>query len=233
MFIFFGVLFAYLFYIYWGNHMTVTIEDRPLETVREEVIDQLIMNYSHGELSYAAFEQRLDKAMEYKSTVDLKMLTDDLPLNVDKTYENSKKQEMSINFTAGDTEELDYIVNVFSGSDRCGAWKVAKEIRSLSIFSGSDIDFTDAQFTQPVVKLKVFSLFSGNNIYIPENINIITKGFCIFGAINNKTSSNADRHAPTIIIEGFTLFSGIDIKVRRTLKEHFVNFADNLKKMFS
>ncbi len=213
--------------------MSVNIEDRPLETVREEVIDQLIMNYSHGELSYAAFERRLDKAMESQSTLELKALTDDLTLTVDKTYVDSKKQEMGINFTAGETEELDHIVNIFSGSGRSGAWKVAKEIRSISIFSGSDIDFTDAKFTQPIVRLKLFSIFSGDNIYIPENINIVTKAFCIFGTIDNKAPSSADRNAPTIIIEGFALFSGIDIKVKHTLKEHFVNFADNLKKMFS
>jgi hypothetical protein len=213
--------------------MTVNIEDRPLETVREEVIDQLIMNYSHGELSYTAFETRLDSAMESKSTAELIELVADLPLAVDKSYVDSKKHEMGINFTAGETEELDYIVNIFSGSDRSGAWKVAKEIRSISIFSGSDLDFSNAQFTQPVVRIKMFSLFSGDNIYVPENINIVTKAFCIFGAIDNKAPSNADRNAPTIIIEGFALFSGIDIKVKQTLKEKFVDFADNLKKMFS
>jgi uncharacterized protein DUF1707 len=213
--------------------MSVIIEDRPIETVREEIIDQLIMNYSHGELSYQAFERRLDQAMESKSNKALNELVEDLPLSVDKSYVDSKKQEMGINFTAGTTEELDYVINIFSGSDRGGAWKVAKEIRSISIFSGSDLDFTDAQFTQPIVRLKMFSLFSGDNIYVPENINIVTKAFCIFGAIDNKAPSSADRNAPTIIIEGFALFSGIDIKVKRTLKEQFVNFADNLKKMFS
>ncbi|PCI59426.1 MAG: hypothetical protein COB35_11305 [Gammaproteobacteria bacterium] len=213
--------------------MTVNINDRPLEIVREEVIDQLIMNYSHGQLSYEAFERRLDQAMEGKSPENLKELTEDLSLSVDKKYVDTKKQEMGINFTAGETEELDYVVNIFSSSDRSGAWKVAKEIRSISIFSGSNIDFTDAQFTQPVVRMKMFSVFSGDNIYVPENINIVTKAFCIFGSIDNKAPSNADRNAPTIIIEGFALFSGIDIKVKRTIKEHFVNFADNMKKMFS
>ncbi len=38
--------------------MAVNIEDRPINKVREEVIDQLIMNYSHGELSHEAFERR-------------------------------------------------------------------------------------------------------------------------------------------------------------------------------
>lgn len=213
--------------------MAVNIEDRPIESVREEVIDQLIMNYSHGELSYEAFERRLDQAMESQFTVELQTLIEDLPLSVDKSYVDTKKQEMGINFTVGETEELDYIVNIFSGSERSGAWKVAKEIRVFSLFSGTKMDFSDAQFTQPVVRVKLFSLFSGNDVFVPENINIVTKAFCVFGGIDNKAPSNADRNAPTIIIEGFALFSGIDIKVKRTIKEAFVDFADNLKKMFS
>ena len=44
--------------------MSVKFEDRPLEKVREETIDQLVMNYGHGELSSEAFERRLDAAMD-------------------------------------------------------------------------------------------------------------------------------------------------------------------------
>ena len=43
--------------------MSVVLEDRPIEQVREEVIDNLIYNYSHGVISAEAFERRLDKAM--------------------------------------------------------------------------------------------------------------------------------------------------------------------------
>lgn len=213
--------------------MSVILEDRPTETVRSEVIDQLIMNYSHGELSYEAFERRLDQAMELQCNKSLVALTQDLPLTVDKAFVESKKQDLAPNFVPGETEDLDYMVNIFSGSTRGGAWKVAKEIRYLSIFSGTDIDFTDAQFSQQVVHIKIFSLFSGDTIYVPENINVVSKAFCIFGGIDNLAPSNATANAPTIVIEGFSIFSGIDIKVKRTMKEKLVEMADSLKNMFS
>ena len=44
--------------------MSVKVEDRPIEQVREQVIDQLIYNYSHGVISVDAFERRLDNAMD-------------------------------------------------------------------------------------------------------------------------------------------------------------------------
>ena len=213
--------------------MSIIIEDRPIEAVRTEVIDQLIMNYSHGELSYAAFERRLDQAMESQCNKELLTLVADLTLEVDKAFNDSKKQNTMANFVPGTTEEVETIVNVFSSSNRGGPWKVAKEIRYFSIFSGSDIDFTHAQFSQPVVRIKVFSLFSGDTIYVPENINVVSKAFCIIGGIDNSAPCIANSDAPTIIIEGMAIFSGVSIKVKQTLKEQFVSFANSLKSMFS
>jgi hypothetical protein len=218
--------------------MPVKLEDRPIETVRSEVIDQLIMNYSHGELSYDAFERRLDSAMELQNPQDLVELTTDLPLTVDKAFVESKKQDLSPNYAPGETEDVDTMVNIFSSSNRGGTFKVAKEIRYFSFFSSTDIDFTDAQFSQREVRVKIFSMFSSDTIYVPENINVASKAFCIFGNIDNSAPNNSVNHGsalttPTIIIEGFSLFSSIDIDLKRSLKEKFVNFADQLKKIFS
>lgn len=215
--------------------MSVILEDRPTETVRSEVIDQLIMNYSHGELSYEAFERRLDQAMELHCNNALVDLAKDLPLTVDKAFVESKKQDLAPNIVSGDAEDVEYMVNIFSGNNRSGAWVVPKEIRSFNLFSGCDIDLTDAKFTQNELRIKVFSLFSGNNIYIPENVNVISKAFCIFGGVDYQTENQVTSTLaiPTIIIEGVCIFSGIDIAVRRTLKEKLVEMADSFKKMFS
>lgn len=215
--------------------MSVILEDRPTETVRSEVIDQLIMNYSHGELSYEAFERRLDQAMELQSNEALMGLVEDLPLAVDKAFVENKKQGLAPNVVPGDTEDVEYMVNVFSGNKRTGVWTVPKEIRSISIFSGCDIDLTDAKFTQNELRIKTFCLFSGNDIYIPENVNVVSKAFCIFGGIDYQTATqvNPNIETPTIVIEGLCVFSGIDIKVKRTIKERFVEMADNFKNLFS
>ena len=44
--------------------MPVKIEDRPIKAIREEVIDQLVMNYAHQEITLLAFENRLDLAID-------------------------------------------------------------------------------------------------------------------------------------------------------------------------
>jgi len=213
--------------------MSVVIEDRPIESVREEVIDQLIMNYSHGKLSHEAFERRLDKAIESQCNKEISALVEDLDLTVDKNYIDEKKKDFSVNYSHDKSEKLDYVINIFGGSCRSGRWHVAKEIRVFSLFSGTDIDFSEAIFTHPEVTIRYFSLFSGTDISVPEDVNVVSKSFCIFGGVDNNAPCNASPDAPTIIIEGLTIFSGVDISVKRTMKEKFVAFADSLKKMFS
>lgn len=213
--------------------MPVKIEDRPIETLREEVIDQLIMNYSHGNLSFEAFERRLDTAMNSKSNVEIASLAEDLDLKVDSEYVESKKRDFDAQFAPNDGDESDAMVNIFGGSDRSGRWTVAKELRCISVFGGSTIDFSEAIFTQKTTTIKVFCLFGGDDIYVPENVNVVSKAFCVFGGVNNKAPSIADRNAPTIVIEGVAIFGGISIKLKRTIKEKFVAFADNMKSMFN
>ncbi|SFD50441.1 DUF1707 domain-containing protein [Pseudoalteromonas denitrificans] len=213
--------------------MAVVIEDRPTDAVREEVIDQLIMNYSHGKLSQEAFERRLDEAMASQNNKEILGLAADLDLKIDKVFEESKKRDFSVNYSAEKGKDIDYFVSIFGGCDRSGRWVVAKEIRSISIFGGSNIDFSEAEFTHSDVTIKTFCLFGGDNIYVPENVNVVSKVFCILGGVDNSAPSISDRHAPTLTLEGIAIFGGVDIKLKRTIKEKFVSFANNLKNMFS
>lgn len=212
--------------------MAVNIADRPIDKVREEVVDQLVMNYSHGELSHEAFERRLDQAMATESNEELIKLVADLELKVDDAYREQKKEDFKFNYSSTPSQESELLVSIFSGNDRSGQWHVGKEIKSVCIFGGSDIDFSEAIFTQREVIIKVFCLFGGVNINVPENVKVVTKAFCIFGGLDNKAPSSDCRDAPTIYIEGLVLFGGVDIKLKRTLKERFTAFADSLKGLF-
>lgn len=212
--------------------MAVNIQDRPVETVREEVIDLLIVNYSNGKLSYEAFERRLDKAMESTCNIEITKLAEDLEEVVDKEYLQQKERDFGVNYASCKAPESDKLINIFGGSNRTGRWTVAKEMSSLSVFGGSKIDFSEAEFSSPEITFKTFALFGGDDIYVPEGVNVVTKAFCIFGGIDNKTYSHSSRHAPTIVIEGVVIFGGVSIKVKKTVKEKFVSFADSLKNMF-
>jgi hypothetical protein len=219
--------------------MPVTPQDRPLNSLREETVDQLIMNYGHGKLSLEAFERRLDQALDAKSHDSLLSLTQDLDLVADKTYTEQKKAELGIPTASqyaeqmDDTGDTDHMINIFGGANRSGAWNVPSRINMLNIFGGADLDFSDARFTSRTTRITLFCVFGGANFYVRDGINTVSKALCIFGGIDNRAPSTNDRDAPTLLIQGLVLFGGARIKVRKTARERLLEFADSIRNMFA
>jgi hypothetical protein len=215
--------------------MPVTPNDRPIETLREETVDQLIMNYGHGKLSREAFERRLDEALDTKSHDKLLELTRDLDLKADRQYAAQKKAELRIRVDAGTSgsDDAEYMVNVFGGTTRKGAWHVPRSIRIVNVFGGADLDFSDATFSSQTTYITTFCLFGGVTARVREGLRTISKAVCIFGGVDNRGPSTADSNAPLVVIEGLVLFGGIDVKLKKTPKQHLQEFANQLRTMFT
>ena len=54
----------------------------------------------------------------------------------------------------------------------------------------------------------------------------------IISSIENKAPSMANRQAPIITIEGKVVLGSLNVTVKKTIKEKFVAFANNLKAAF-
>jgi hypothetical protein len=100
--------------------MPVAYQDKPIELLREEVIDQLIMNYGHGEISLEAFERRLDEAYAASDHDLLHALTSDLTLETDQEYTRRKQQQLGVHYATGEPEDVDYLVSIMGGNSAAG-----------------------------------------------------------------------------------------------------------------
>ncbi|MCR9259482.1 MAG: DUF1707 domain-containing protein [Pseudomonadaceae bacterium] len=211
--------------------MPVENQDRPIDGLREEVIDQLIVNYAHEELSLEAFEGRLDQALASNDASKLGELVADLELKADKSYAEQKREELDLelDYDYGATRDVEYSINIFGGSNRSGPWNVPREIRMLNLFGGGEIDFTDARFTHPSVRIKLLTLFGGASIYVREDNHTVSRIISIFGGTDNSAPSSRSGDAPVVIVEGLVLFGGTTIKIKRTIKEVFVDFANRIR----
>jgi hypothetical protein len=215
--------------------MPVTPQDRPIDELREETVDQLIMNYGHGRLSREAFERRLDDALDTKSHDRLIELTKDLDLKADRQYTAQKKAELGIRIDTSAADRLDnneLMINVFGGNTRRGTWDVPRAIRIISVFGGAELDFSDARFTADTTYITVFCLFGGVNLRVRDGMRTISKAICIFGGVDNRGGTTLDPNAPVLVVEGFALFGGVDIRVKKTPKQRLHEFADQLRTMF-
>lgn len=215
--------------------MPVPPQDRPLEALREETVDQLIMNYGHGHLSRSAFERRLDEAMETKSHERLLELTKDLDLRTDRRYTEQKKAELGIRVdpsAAAHVEDGEHVVCILGGNTRKGVWDVPRSIRVIAILGGAELDFTDARFTAGTTYITVFCLFGGVKIRVREGMRTASKAVCIFGGVDNRGGTTLDPNAPLLVVEGVALFGGVDLRVKKTPKERLFEFANQLRTLF-
>jgi hypothetical protein len=211
----------------------IVAEDKPLETLRSETVDQLVLNYGHGRLSLEAFERRLDHAFDAKSHEDLLAVTRDLEAIDDAGYAEKKRAELGIPQTPPPSgESLEHIINVFGGSHRRGAWAVPEEIRMVNVFGGADIDFSEALFSARTTRVKMFLLFGGATFHVPEGVNTLSKAFCIFGGVDNRGNSGNAPGAPTLVLEGFLLFGGANVRVRKTFRRRVLELAEAMRSTF-
>ena len=211
--------------------MPVTPKDKPIQTLRKDTVDALVMNYGHGQLSLEAFEQRLDEALAATDHDTLIELTADLDLNIDSAYIERKKRELGFD-EHGVPRETDRIVNLFSGNERSGAWVVPEELRVYTVCGGTDIDLSDAKLTATRTRVTILCLFGGIDLFVPEGVNMVVKTFAVFGGVTNKAPTCEDPTAPVIVVEGLVLFGGVDVKIKRTFRERLMQFADSLRSVF-
>lgn len=215
--------------------MPVNIEDRPVRNIREEVIDQLVMNYAHQEITLEAFEKRLDLAMDSDDRSVLLEQVADLDLKADNQYQKTKADTLSKdkNYFDNDSDDHEKILRVLSSSTQNGPWITGEKISVTSILSDFTLDFTDAIFNFPVVHIRMFSLLTHDKIYVPEGVRVVCKASSYLGSINSRVFGSSDENAQTIVIHGNCILSNMDIKIRITLKEKWLSFADGVKDLFN
>lgn len=214
--------------------MPIKTEDRPIKNIREEVIDQLVMNYGHDEITLEALESRLDIAIDTENRDELLELVADLDLKTDQRYQSNKREKLSADkhYFENSPDGFEKIFKVLSSSVQNGPWLVSKNIKATSILSDFTLDFTDAIFKHQVVHIKLFSLLTSDTFYIPEGVRVVCNVSCVLGSIKNQVFGTIDESAPTIVIDGIGILSSLEIKERVTLKEKWLRFADGVKKLF-
>ena len=212
--------------------MSINVEDRPIESVREEVIDALIFNYSHGHINETAFERRLDIAMESDDPQKIIAQSADLQAPEQTDVNLKRPKDNSVTYQPSDETEPENIINIFGGSEHSGPWRVPETINSLCLFGGAEIDMTHATFTAKHTTMKVFCMFGGLDISVPEGLQVSMSTVCMFGGASNKVRVPPNPDGPFLRVEGFVMFGGVDVKIKHTMKEKFVAFANQVKRLF-
>lgn len=176
---------------------------RAADTDRIRVAQLLADAASQGRLPMNEYEERLTKVYAAETYDDLDRLRSDLP-------GTSASRNCAPVRPAPSTVLLAFM----SGFERRGRWNVPERLTALALFGGGVIDMRYADFTSHEVEIRSYSVFGGQTILLPPEVNVDVRGHGVMGAFDHVSEQGAPG-APHVTIRGFSLWGSVGIKRKK------------------
>lgn len=170
---------------------------------RIQVAQLLSEAASNGRLTMEQYEGRLAKAYSATSYDQLERLTYDLPEAIE--FRRCKVRPAPSTM----------LLAILSGFDRSGRWYVPGRMTTFTLFGGGVVDLRYADFTSADVEIHAYSIFGGQTILLPPEVNVDIKGRGVMGGFDKTVEGTGTPGAPTVSIKGFSLLGGVGIKRRK------------------
>jgi|GEM_PF-461386 hypothetical protein len=196
-----------------------------MDGLRDAVMDELAVQYSRSNLSMEEYDQRCGRAAQATARAELMALVEDLPvLALPRDPESAWLPAaratgtggagLPYKLNAGSVPPAETVFNVFSGTDRKGAFRVARAMHVINVFGGCDIDLSQALLPPEGCQLNLVCVFGGCDIKVPPGVNVDVRGIGVFGGFGKRVQEVDDPSAPTIRISGVAVFGGCDVKTK-------------------
>lgn len=174
---------------------------RPSDRDRERVAELLREATAEGRLDFAELDERLAAAYEAKSYAALDVVTRDLPVPARGAGAPAPRGPVSRLALA-----------VFSGFARKGVWTVARDFTAVCLWGGGVLDLREARFTGPDTRIRVFVLWGGMKIVVPEDAEVYVEGLGLMGLFGRRANGPGTPGAPRITIRGLAMWGHVATK---------------------
>lgn len=170
---------------------------------RIQVAQLLSEAASNGRLTLDQYEGRLASTYSATTYDQLERLTYDLPEAAE--FRRGKVRPAPSTM----------LLAILSGFDRTGRWYVPGRITTFTLFGGGVVDLRYADFTSADVEIHAYSIFGGQTILLPPEVNVDIKGHGVMGGFDKSVEGSGTPGAPKVSIRGFALLGGVGIKRRK------------------
>jgi len=186
-----------------GNPSPHDASERASDDDRIQVAQLLSEAASHGRLTLEQYEARLAKAYAATTFDELERVADDLPEAME--YRRGKTRPAPSTM----------LLAILSGFERRGRWNVPGRMTTFTLFGGGVVDLRYADFTAPEVEIHAYSIFGGQTIVLPPEVNVDVQGRGVMGGFDQTVDGQGAPGAPKVRITGFSLLGGVGIKRRK------------------
>ena len=176
---------------------------RAADTDRIQVAQLLTDAAAAGRLPMDEYEDRLAKAYAAQTYDDLARLSRDLPGAVNCSASQCRPAPSTL------------LLAIMSGFERRGRWNVPKKLTTFALFGGGVVDLRYADFTAPDVDVRTYSIFGGQTILVPPEVNVDVDGVGVMGTFDQNVDGAGTSGAPRVHIRGFSLWGSVSVKRKK------------------
>jgi hypothetical protein len=178
---------------------------RAADTDRIQVAQLLTDAAAQGRLQMTEYESRLTKAYAAQTYDELASLSADLPgaMTTPRGTGPCRPAPSTL------------LLAIMSGFERRGRWNVPRRLTTVAVFGGGVVDLRYADFTAPEVEIRSYSVFGGQTILVPPEVNVDLGGVAVMGTFDHSVPGEGTPGAPCVRIGGFALWGSVAVKRKK------------------
>ncbi|MEV7421003.1 DUF1707 domain-containing protein [Streptomyces sp. NPDC091212] len=201
---------------------------RASDADRDRIADILREALAEGRLDADEHAERIDSVYRAKTVGELEPLVSDLPAAGAQARPAAAQAPWEYGYGPQDAAAPERLVAVFSSSTRKGRWRIGRRTQAFALFGNVEIDLTEALFSQRITVIDATSIFGNVEVRVPENISLRGNGSGVFGNFEVDTLEADDPDAPTVVVNGFSVFGNVEAKPKRG--KRIANLHDRFRK---
>jgi Domain of unknown function (DUF1707)/Cell wall-active antibiotics response 4TMS YvqF len=194
-------------------------ELRASDAEREQAAEVLRVAASEGRLDVEELEDRLSSAYSATTRRELERLIADVsPARLGEVRAIAtpgKGGGLTVKEGPGGQR---WVISVMGGHDKRGRWRVAPRCTVTSVMGGSSIDLNDAELSDRLTEINVYSFMGGSEIRVPHGVNVQVSEFAFMGGNDVQIGEEiAPAGGPTIRIRLVAVMGGSSVRRGRKL----------------
>ena len=183
---------------------------RPLDQVRERVVDALSEHFARDHLSLDDLETRMTRVYAASTPQQVDAILEGLPA---LTVPAPAPASLDVDTRAPKMRER--LIAIMSGVVRRGLWVIPRRLRAVAIMGGIELDLRQAELPPGVTEIHAFVFMGGLEVKVPPGVRLETDGFAFMGGFEDhvEDSGSLKRDAPVVRITGVAIMGGVEARI--------------------